>query len=191
MAQTGLTRTAFYRHFDDVTDLVLQLLAEIGHDLYAASAERWRQHRRAPATRTARTRGSAGVVDFFVRHGPLRAGDRRGGRDRRADRARLSGLDRGVHRDDHAGHGTAASSRVSSWFATRARSPGAQPDEPGVPARTSSAASRPAIATSRWRRSRRCGYACSRRRRDATARAARPAQGGGRAVHRVPGRVAR
>ena len=35
MAQTGLTRTAFYRHFDDVTDLVLQLLEEIGHDLYA------------------------------------------------------------------------------------------------------------------------------------------------------------
>ncbi len=27
MAETGLTRTAFYRHFDDVTDLVLRLLS--------------------------------------------------------------------------------------------------------------------------------------------------------------------
>ncbi len=35
MAETGLTRTAFYRHFDDVTDLLLRLLAELGSELYA------------------------------------------------------------------------------------------------------------------------------------------------------------
>jgi AcrR family transcriptional regulator len=69
MAQAGLTRTAFYRHFDDITDLVLQLLAEIGKDLYAV-AERWGAgagtEYPAPGLE-----GLAGVVDFFVRHGPL------------------------------------------------------------------------------------------------------------------------
>src|SRR5690349_24665523 len=40
MAETGLTRTAFYRHFDDVTDLVLRLLSDLGSELFAI-AERW------------------------------------------------------------------------------------------------------------------------------------------------------
>ena len=33
MAQTGLTRTAFYRHFDDLPALVLRLLADVGAEL--------------------------------------------------------------------------------------------------------------------------------------------------------------
>lgn len=69
MAETGLTRTAFYRHFDDVTDLVLRLLAEVAHDLHTV-AERWGASAGAgyPA---AGQQALAAVVDFFVRHGPL------------------------------------------------------------------------------------------------------------------------
>lgn len=69
MAQTNLTRTAFYRHFDDVTDLVLRLLADLSSDLYAV-AERW-SARAGSDDRTAAREGLAGTVDFFVSHGPL------------------------------------------------------------------------------------------------------------------------
>lgn len=69
MAQTGLTRTAFYRHFDDVTDLVLRLLNEIGADLFAV-AERWDSGVGSEYP-TAAHAGLSGVVYFFVRHGPL------------------------------------------------------------------------------------------------------------------------
>jgi AcrR family transcriptional regulator len=69
MAETGLTRTAFYRHFDDVTDLVLRLFADVGAELYDIG-ERW--------SRTAGIgypapglEGLAGMVDFYVRNGPL------------------------------------------------------------------------------------------------------------------------
>ena len=69
MAETGLTRTAFYRHFDDVTDLVLRLLAELGSELYAI-AERWGadagSNYPAPALE-----GLSGIVEFFARNGPL------------------------------------------------------------------------------------------------------------------------
>jgi AcrR family transcriptional regulator len=69
MAETGLTRTAFYRHFDDVTDLVLRLLADLGSELYAI-AERWGgeagSNYPAPALE-----GLHGIVDFFARNGPL------------------------------------------------------------------------------------------------------------------------
>ena len=41
MGQTGLTRTAFYRHFDDIPSLVLRLLADVGRELYEVG-ERWR-----------------------------------------------------------------------------------------------------------------------------------------------------
>jgi AcrR family transcriptional regulator len=69
MAQTGLTRTAFYRHFDDIPDLVLRLLAEVGRELYA-NGERWRGGAFddfADATHE----GLIGIVDFFVREGRL------------------------------------------------------------------------------------------------------------------------
>jgi TetR/AcrR family transcriptional regulator, ethionamide resistance regulator len=69
MAQTGLTRTAFYRHFDDVTDLMLRLLAELGQELFAI-AERW-EHRADGERQTAAREELKEIVDFFVRHGPL------------------------------------------------------------------------------------------------------------------------
>jgi TetR/AcrR family transcriptional regulator, ethionamide resistance regulator len=69
MADTGLTRTAFYRHFDDVTDLVLKVFAEVGRELVEI-ADRWRatagQDFPAPALAAL-----TGIVDFFARHGPL------------------------------------------------------------------------------------------------------------------------
>lgn len=69
MERTGLTRTAFYRHFDDVPDLVLRLLAEVVKDLYALG-ERWAASAGEdfPAPAVA---GLNGVVEFFARHGPL------------------------------------------------------------------------------------------------------------------------
>jgi AcrR family transcriptional regulator len=69
MAQTGLTRTAFYRHFDDVTDLVLRLFADVGQELFAVG-ERWSASAGAAYPTPARE-GLTAVVDFFVRHGPL------------------------------------------------------------------------------------------------------------------------
>ncbi len=69
MAGVGLTRTAFYRHFDDTTDLVLRLLEQLGEKLYPV-AERWRasvgEGYPAPARQ-----GLAATVDFFVAEGPL------------------------------------------------------------------------------------------------------------------------
>jgi AcrR family transcriptional regulator len=69
MAQTELTRTAFYRHFDDVPDLVLRLLADVGIELYEV-AERWREGALVDFEASARE-GLAGIVAFMVRHGRL------------------------------------------------------------------------------------------------------------------------
>ena len=69
MEQTGLTRTAFYRHFDDVTELVLKLLEEVGAELYAA-AERWLEGA-AEDFAGAAHEGLREIVDFFAQHGPL------------------------------------------------------------------------------------------------------------------------
>jgi AcrR family transcriptional regulator len=69
MARTGLTRTAFYRHFDDVTDLVLRLFADVGQELHAV-AGRWAATAGVNYPAPGRE-GLAGVVDFYVRHGPL------------------------------------------------------------------------------------------------------------------------
>jgi TetR/AcrR family transcriptional regulator, ethionamide resistance regulator len=69
MAQTGLTRTAFYRHFDDVPGLVLRLLEDIGRELYVIAAH-WRQIAVSDFAAGARE-GLAGIVDFFVEHGRL------------------------------------------------------------------------------------------------------------------------
>jgi TetR/AcrR family transcriptional regulator, ethionamide resistance regulator len=67
MEGTGLTRTAFYRHFDDLTDLVLRVFAGVGLELYTV-AERWSSEAGAgyPAPAVA---GLAGMVDFFAEHG--------------------------------------------------------------------------------------------------------------------------
>lgn len=69
MAQTGLTRTAFYRHFDDVPDLVLRLLAEIGSELFTI-AQQWNRRAGSDAPNAAH-QALSDVVGFFVRHGPL------------------------------------------------------------------------------------------------------------------------
>jgi AcrR family transcriptional regulator len=69
MVQTGLTRTAFYRHFADVTDLVLRLFEEVGQELHGV-AERWAASAGVGYPTPGRE-GLAGVVDFYVRHGPL------------------------------------------------------------------------------------------------------------------------
>lgn len=69
MAETGLTRTAFYRHFDDVTDLVLRLFADVNEELFEV-AERWAATVGAGYP-TPGQEGLAGTVDFYVRHGPL------------------------------------------------------------------------------------------------------------------------
>jgi AcrR family transcriptional regulator len=69
MTDTGLTRTAFYRHFDDITDLVLRLLGEVGGELFAI-AQVWNRSAGAEPPRAAQ-QALGEVVGFFVRHGPL------------------------------------------------------------------------------------------------------------------------
>jgi TetR/AcrR family transcriptional regulator, ethionamide resistance regulator len=69
MADSGLTRTAFYRHFDDAPDLVLRLLEDLGRELYEI-AQRWSRGS-AEDFPAAAQEGLRGVVAFFERHGPL------------------------------------------------------------------------------------------------------------------------
>ncbi len=69
MAQTGLSRTAFYRHFDDVPTLGLRLLEDVGRELYVIAAH-WRQIAVSDFSAGAQE-GLAGIVDFFVDHGRL------------------------------------------------------------------------------------------------------------------------
>jgi AcrR family transcriptional regulator len=69
MAETGLTRTAFYRHFDDVTDLVLRLYEDVARELFAV-AKRWADTAGVGYPTPGRE-GLAGVIDFYVRNGPL------------------------------------------------------------------------------------------------------------------------
>lgn len=69
MSEVGLTRTAFYRHFDDTTALLLRLLGELVDKLYPV-AERWREAAGEGYPDTAR-RALAEIVDVFVAEGPL------------------------------------------------------------------------------------------------------------------------
>lgn len=69
MAGTGLTRTAFYRHFDDVPDLVLRVLQDVGAELLQI-AQRWVEGATDDFPGAARE-GLAGIVAFFGRHGAL------------------------------------------------------------------------------------------------------------------------
>jgi AcrR family transcriptional regulator len=92
MAETGLTRTAFYRHFDDVTDLVLRLLADLGRELYAI-AERWGAEAGSdyPAPALSALRG---IVEFFASNGPLvRAIKEAAMSDEQVERAYRGGLE--------------------------------------------------------------------------------------------------
>src|SRR2546421_10408344 len=68
MGATGLSRTVFYRHFDDLADLVLRVLSEEGGALY-----RLEQPLAASELdkREAIRQALAGPVRAFADHGPL------------------------------------------------------------------------------------------------------------------------
>jgi TetR/AcrR family transcriptional regulator, ethionamide resistance regulator len=69
MGQTQLARTAVYRHFDDVTELVQQLLGEVGGELYviAKKSNASSDEDFAAATHE----GLTEIAQFFQQHGPL------------------------------------------------------------------------------------------------------------------------
>lgn len=67
MTLTGHTRTVFYRHFDDLPEVAVQLLGKIGSELLEVSQE-WAA---SEATEAGDRRAIEQIVDFFVRHGPL------------------------------------------------------------------------------------------------------------------------
>lgn len=69
MAQTPLARTAFYRHFDDVTELVQELLGEVGGELYAI-AKKWNASASEDFA-VATHEGLTEVAHYFQEHGPL------------------------------------------------------------------------------------------------------------------------
>src|SRR5581483_12026291 len=92
MADTGLTRTAFYRHFDDITDLVLRLFADVGQELVDVG-EHWSQAAGDDFPRPAHE-GLEAIVDFFVRHGLLvRAIAEAAATDERIERAYRGPID--------------------------------------------------------------------------------------------------
>jgi TetR/AcrR family transcriptional regulator, ethionamide resistance regulator len=68
MADTGHSRTVFYRHFDDLADLALAVLQDVGNELYEV-VQRW------IATvgdgDLAARAGLSGIVEFFAREGKL------------------------------------------------------------------------------------------------------------------------
>jgi AcrR family transcriptional regulator len=85
MASAGLTRTLFYRHFDDLGDLVVRLLAE-------ASAELYEHERRLATTAAGEDRSIREALEPAVytlsRHGPLlRAITEAASHDERIERA--------------------------------------------------------------------------------------------------------
>jgi AcrR family transcriptional regulator len=68
MRRTGHSRTVFYRHFADLPDLVMQLLASVGAELMEISRE-WADGFAAPP---ARARDNlVAIAAFFARHGTL------------------------------------------------------------------------------------------------------------------------
>ncbi len=69
MSEIGMTRTSFYRHFDDLTDLVLRLFDEVSQDLFEV-AKQWSGSAGAGYPDPGRD-ALAGLVAFYVRHGPL------------------------------------------------------------------------------------------------------------------------
>jgi TetR/AcrR family transcriptional regulator, ethionamide resistance regulator len=69
MAETNLTRTAFYRHFDDATDLVLRLYEDIARELFVV-VNHWAETAGVGYPTPGRE-GLTGMIDFYVRNGPL------------------------------------------------------------------------------------------------------------------------
>ena len=69
MVEAGHTRTAFYRHFDSITDLMVRLLADLGRNFYGIG-ERWRA-RAGYDYPVGALEGLTEIVDFFVVQGPI------------------------------------------------------------------------------------------------------------------------
>ena len=68
MTRTGMTRTVFYRHFDDIPSLVLALMQEFGAELVQVAEEWSRVERVTPEVARARL---ALLINFHVRNGPI------------------------------------------------------------------------------------------------------------------------
>lgn len=69
MAETELARTAFYRYYDDLGSLVVEILGEVGADLYRI-VEAWAVEGEQDFPAASR-RGITRIVDFFATQGPL------------------------------------------------------------------------------------------------------------------------
>ena len=83
MAEAGLSRTIFYRHFSDLPELVVELLREVAVDLVAVTD----QLKDSISTPEDLRKGLRYSVEFFVVNGPLvRAVAEGAGVDIRIDR---------------------------------------------------------------------------------------------------------
>jgi TetR/AcrR family transcriptional regulator, ethionamide resistance regulator len=69
MREAGLGRTIFYRHFDDLADLLLRTSREALEDLFQAQLSLVRSHPGDPADAVRQAFEAA--VDVYRRHGPL------------------------------------------------------------------------------------------------------------------------
>ena len=67
MAQTGFSRTVFYRHFADLPDLVLAVIQQVGAPLL----EQAEAMAAAPEDPERMRAGLEGIVAFWAEHGPL------------------------------------------------------------------------------------------------------------------------
>lgn len=68
MTASGLSRTSFYRHFDDRQDLIFTLLADVGEHT-GAPARRWLEATGDPAK--AVRAAVAELADVYAAHGPV------------------------------------------------------------------------------------------------------------------------
>jgi AcrR family transcriptional regulator len=71
MREAGLGRTIFYRHFDDMADLLLRASREAVDELYEAQAGLAKAHHEDPQSVR---RALEAAVDVYQRHGPLLRG---------------------------------------------------------------------------------------------------------------------
>src|SRR5690349_17775995 len=69
MSHTELARTAFYRYYDDMGSLVVQVLEDVGRDLYKIVGK-WAQDGETDLPAATR-RGLTEIVGFFQANGPL------------------------------------------------------------------------------------------------------------------------
>ncbi len=99
MTQAGLGSPEFYRHFDDVTDLLVSLITEKGGELYGV-AQRWLQDAQIEQQAELGLNRAAhfwlrAIVEFFYRNGPLvRAFNAAATTNERIERAYNDFLDR-------------------------------------------------------------------------------------------------